>query len=93
MQPYLDEWECAISEALIPGRDVFADHDVSGFIKMDSKTKAEYLSSLVQNGLSTRNEAREKLNLPKDPDGDKLTVQVNLTPIDKLQEIGNATEN
>ncbi len=39
-----------------------------------------------QNGGMTRNEGRAKLNLPPIPGGDELTVQSNLTPLDKLGE-------
>jgi len=87
LQDYLDEWEAGIKASLINAKDrrkVFADHDVSGFIKMDSLTKAQLQSSWVQNGLKTRNEIRKINNDPSKEGGDELTVQVNLTPIEQL---------
>lgn len=93
LQGYIDEWECAISDSLIPSPEqgkVFADHDVSQFIKMDSTSRARYLSTLVQNGLATRNEARSILNLPKMEGGDELTVQTNLSPIEDLEAVTHA---
>jgi HK97 family phage portal protein len=94
LNPYLDEWEAAIRQRLIPldARDeVFADHDVSNFIKMDSQTKGQFLATLVQNGLMTRNEARVVLHLPTIQGGDELTVQTNLAPLDQL-ELTNAAQ-
>ncbi len=94
LQDYLDEWECAIKESLLPPRDkmrIFADHDVTGFIKMDSAAKAGIQSTWVQNGLKTRNEIREINNDPPKDGGDDLTVQVNLTPVEMLSSALNAS--
>ena len=95
LNPYLDEWEAAIKSRLIPREqreDVFADHDVSNFIKMDSQTRAAYLATLVQNGLMTRNEARKVLNLAQVEGGNELTAQINLAPIESLGESPNDAE-
>jgi HK97 family phage portal protein len=93
IQAYLDEWECAVHDALLPrGSDIFVDHDVSNFIKMDSTSKANYLSKLVQNGLATRNEAREVLRLPRYEGGDDLTVQTNLVDLDDLEVMGDVSQ-
>jgi HK97 family phage portal protein len=94
LQGYLDEWESALMDALVPGSEhgkIIVDHEVSQFIKMDSQAKASYLSTLAQNGLMSRNEGRKVLNLPKVEGGDELTVQVNLTPIEDLQKVQDAT--
>lgn len=84
LQDYLDEWETAIKSSLIRERNIIADHDVTGFVKMDSNAKATLHASWVQNGLKTRNEIRSINNDPPVEGGDELTVQVNLTPIDQL---------
>lgn len=91
LQDYLDEWEAGIKSSLILGSDkqkLFADHDVSGFIKMDSTAKSQLQASQVQNGLKTRNEIRKINNDPPKEGGDDLTVQVNLTPMDQLPKVG-----
>lgn len=91
LQDYLDEWESGIKESLIiDKRKVFADHDVNGFIKMDSKTRAEVQSIWVQNGIKTRNEIRKSNNDMAKDGGDELTVQVNLTNAGNLSEPGDA---
>lgn len=93
IQAYLDEWECSIHDALLPRTtDIFVDHDVSNFIKMDSTSKANYLAKLVQNGLATRNEARQVLRLPTIDGGDDLTVQTNLVDLNELEVMGNVPQ-
>lgn len=94
LQDYIDEWESAIHYSLLPTyqdrNKYFVDHDVSGFIKMDSQSKAQVQSTWVQNGLKTRNEIRHINNDPPLPGGDDLTVQVNLTPVEALERIAGA---
>lgn len=53
-------------------------------LQLDSAAKSAFLSSMVQNGLMTRTEARQKLNLADRPEADFLTAQTNLAPLDKL---------
>lgn len=84
LQDYVDEWEHAIKESLITDRNVFADHDTTGFVKMDSTAKAQLHASWVQNGLKTRNEIRKINNDPPVEGGDELTIQVNLAPVDQI---------
>ena len=93
LQSYLDEWECALRDALLPRTsDINVDHDVSGLIKMDSQSRGQYLATLSQNGLMTRNEARKVLNLPAVDGGDELTVQTNLSPLDSLERNADANQ-
>lgn len=94
LQAYTEEWEAAIRYSLLPGNtDINVDHDTSGLIKMDSTAQANYLSKLVQNGLLTRNEGRDRINMPAVDGGDELTIQVNLTSVDDLEEQGDAAQN
>jgi len=94
IQPYLDEWEDAIRYSLIPGEsDINVDHDTSSLVKMDSKSKSMFLSTNVQNGLMTRNEARKILNLPNVDGGDELTVQTNLSPLEDLDNAVQADQS
>lgn len=53
----------------------------------DAQSKANTDNILVQNGLLSRNEARKRRGLNNiGPDGDKLTVQSNLTLLEKVGE-------
>jgi HK97 family phage portal protein len=62
----------------------YPEFNREGLLQADSAAKMAFLSSAVQNGLMTRNEGRGKLNLPRVADGDALTAQTNLAPLDKL---------
>ena len=48
--------------------------DENYLLRMDKKTEATYYSTMVNNGLMTRNEARGKLGLEPVEGGDKLVV-------------------
>jgi HK97 family phage portal protein len=94
IQPYLDEWEDAIRYSLLPmGTDINVDHDAASLVKMDSTAKASFLSTSVQNGLMTRNEARRHLNLKEMEGGDELTVQTNLSPLEDLENVSETDES
>lgn len=89
LKPYLEEWEDKVPYSLLDGTErvnVFAEHNVEGLLRTDSQARAAYLSTMVQNGLMSRNESRMKLNLPPVEGGDELTVQVNLTGINDLPQ-------
>lgn len=81
---YLNRWRWAIEDQLLMGRDkrtILPEHDTEAFLRGDSKSFADYLAKLAQNGYITRNEGRRKLGMePLDqPMADELTIQVNLT--------------
>lgn len=62
----------------------YAEFNREALLQMDSKAKAQFLSSMVQNGLMTRGEGRSKLNLPRKEGTDELTAQTNLAPLAAL---------
>ena len=62
-------------------------------LRADSAGRAAYLSTMVNNGLMTRDEGRAKENLPpKGGNADVLTVQTALTPIDQLGQAQGAPD-
>lgn len=68
---------------------VFCELNLEGLLRGDSKTQAEYLRSLVDGGVMTRNEARWQLNLPARPEADQLTVrsyEIDLNALPKLSQ-------
>lgn len=96
LMPYLRRWETVIRNALMTPAEqetFIVEHNVEGLLRADSSSRASFYSTMAQNGLMTRNEIRQKENLPSMDGGDDLTVQVNLTPIEQLLKIGagNAT--
>jgi HK97 family phage portal protein len=87
VDPICDRIEARIKKQLIrpySGPRRYAEFLREALLQMDSKAKAAFLSTSVQNGLMTRNEGRAKLNLPRMPGGDELTAQTNLAPLDQL---------
>lgn len=57
------------------------------------KDRFEVYAKGVQNGITTRNEARQLENLPPIAGGDELTAQVNLAPLAMLGQTGNGASN
>jgi HK97 family phage portal protein len=65
-------------------RRLYAEYSVEGLLRADSAGRAAFYSTMVQNGIMTRNEVRDLENLPTMDGGDDLTVQTNLAPISLL---------
>lgn len=65
-------------------RTYYSEYSLEAFLRADSAGRAQYLSTMAQNGFMSRNEGRAKENLPARPGGDQLTVQSNLIPLDQL---------
>lgn len=59
-------------------------YSVEGLLRADSQGRANFYSQMLQNGVMTRNEVRRLEDLPPQAGADELTVQLNLTPINKL---------
>lgn len=87
LRAYLERMEAVFDSVIIPEAEqskIMVEHDVSPLLRADSAARASFSSTMVQNGLMTRNEVRRRENLPIVDGGDKLTVQVNLTNLDEL---------
>lgn len=63
---------------------------VEGLLRADSTGRAAFYNQMLQNGVMSRNEVRRLENLPPVDGGDVLTVQVNMTTLDK---VGSNNEN
>lgn len=66
---------------------IFAEFNFDAFLRGDSTSRANFISTMVQNGIYTRDEVRARENLPPVEGGDQATVQSNLVPLDKLGEL------
>lgn len=67
---------------------VFYNFEVESMVRGDTQAIATLTSALIQHGLSTPNEVRKKyFNLNPMPGGDRLFIQVNMTPMDKIDEV------
>jgi HK97 family phage portal protein len=87
LRPWLVRITQAIGRRMLtPGEQgtLFAEFEVDELLRADSVGRAALYSSMLQNGVYTRNEVRRRERLPAMPGGDVLTVQSNLVPLDKL---------
>ncbi|EJA8582521.1 phage portal protein [Salmonella enterica] len=92
LRPWLTRIEQAIRRSLLTPGDknkYFAEFTIEGLLRADSAARAAFYSTMTQNGVMTRNEARHKENLSPQPGGDQLTVQSNLLPLDQLGSVNN----
>ena len=58
--------------------------NVSSILRADLKTQAEILASNVNNAIMTPNEARDKLDLMANADGDILMANGNYIPLGQV---------
>lgn len=95
LRPWLTRLEQAINKGLLSPVEqarYYAEFNIEGLLRADSAARATFLSTMVNNGLMTRDEGRKKENLPaKGGNAAVLTVQTALIPIDKLgqQEVSS----
>lgn len=69
-----------------------AEVALEGLLRGDSAARAAFYSVMTQNGIMTRDDCRQKENLPAlGGNAAVLTVQSNMLPIDKLGEGGGAS--
>lgn len=57
---------------------------VEGLLRADSQSRASFYTQLLQNGVMSRNDVRALEDLPPVEGGDALTVQLNMTTLDKV---------
>lgn len=96
LRPYLVRIEQGIKKSLLTPAErmrYFAEYSVEGLLRADTAARAQFYSTMVQNGLKTRNEIRALENDPPMPGGDELTVQSNLIPITMLGKITSTAQN
>jgi HK97 family phage portal protein len=90
LKPYLNRWEQGLERKLlttVERKKYEIEFDFDDLLRGDSQGRADYISKMVQNGILTRNEAREKEKLKKITGADALTAQSNLMPLDKLGQV------
>jgi HK97 family phage portal protein len=91
LRPYVRRIEQTIGRSLIAPADrttLYAAIDTDDLLGADSAARAALYSTFGQNGIMTRNEMRAKEDLAPLPGGDSLTVQSNLIPLEKLEDMG-----
>lgn len=87
LRPTLVRIEQAITKKLMlpEERDKYRPKfSVEGLLRADSAARAGFYSQMLQNGVMSRNDVRSLEDLPPVEGGDALTVQLNMTTIDKI---------
>lgn len=87
LRPTLVRIEQAIAKKLLlpEERDKYRPKfSVEGLLRADSAARAGFYSQMLQNGVMSRNDVRSLEDLPPVEGGDALTVQLNMTTIDKI---------
>ncbi|MGV6989647.1 phage portal protein [Testudinibacter sp. P80/BLE/0925] len=95
LQPTLKRIEQTISRKLFQPserKEFYPLFSVEGLLRADSAGRANFYAQMLQNGVMSRNEVRKLENLPPVDGGDTLTVQLNLTSIEKIG-VENDTQN
>lgn len=87
LRPILVNIEEEITRCLIDPwdrDDIYAEFAVEALLRADSAGRSAFYNIALQNGWMSRNEVRRLENMSPIPGGDAYTVQVNLTPLEKL---------
>lgn len=87
LRPTLVRIEQAITKQLLAPEErsqYRAKFAVEGLLRGDSAARASFYNVMLQNGVFSRNHARDLEDLPPVEGGDVLTVQLNLTTLDKI---------
>lgn len=91
LRPHVRSLEMAIARSVVPVAQrgsVIPTIQMGDLMAADSAARAAFYGQMGQNGLMTRNEMRAREHLAPMDGGDSLTVQSNLVPLDKLEEMG-----
>ncbi len=91
LDPYLTRIEKRTKLALLSPADraagVYTEFNREALMRIDSAARAALYSVLAQNGILTRNEIRDRENMPRKEGGDDLTVQSAMVRLQDLQKM------
>ena len=85
--PQITRTEQAISKQLLRPEERHQyepKFKAEGWLRVNSAARAAFYVHMLQNGVMTRNEVRALEDLPPVEGGDALTIQLNLTPLDRM---------
>lgn len=90
LAPWLRRIEQAISKDLLSPGDrltYYPKFNAEGLLRADSQGRAQFYKVMVENGIYTRDEVREKEDMePRGGKADSLTVQSNMADLESLGE-------
>jgi len=82
IQPWCARVEQELTHALLDG-EYFAEFNLSGLMRGDSKSRAAYYATMVDRGIFSVNECRALENMNPVDGGDVLRVPLNMAPLPK----------
>lgn len=93
--PWLRRWEDSATRWLLKPaerKSLRVMFNFDGLLRANTQARAEYLRTMVANGLMSRNEARakENMNLVEGKGMDDYTVQSNMISVDELAAVAAA---
>lgn len=88
LRPWLARIGQSIRKSLLKPEEreeYYVEFSIEGLLRADSASRAAFYSTMTQNGIYTRDDCREKENLPRmGGNAGVLTVQTNLASLDQL---------
>lgn len=87
LRPLIVNFEQALNRRILTPRQrasMNIEFSIDAILRGSLKDRVDIYAKQVQNGLKTRNEVRQFENDPPHDDGDELTAQTNLAPLDTL---------
>jgi HK97 family phage portal protein len=97
LRALLVKLEQSMRKDLVPAKDkgkIYCEYNLDGLLRADSTSRAAYLVSMSNNGLMTKDEAREYDNrAPMGGNAAKLLVQGAMIPLDEINPEETASVN
>ena len=90
LQPIIIKMEQTIARKLLSPADRLKytpKFSVNALLRADVGARAQFYAQVLQNGVMTRNEARDLEDMPRMDGADALTVQLNMTTVDQIGAI------
>lgn len=87
IRPWLVRWEQALKMRLLGG-DLYAEFNVEGLLRGDTKSRYEAYSIARQNGWMSANDILRMENMNPIPGGDTYLQPLNMEPVGEKQEAG-----
>jgi HK97 family phage portal protein len=92
IRPWLERIEQEVNRKLFTGQ-YYAEFNLDGLLRGDTKTRAEYYASGIQNGWITPNEVRKLENLDPHEGGDDLFLQTNMMRLKDITAQNGSDQN
>lgn len=86
LKVHIEPFERLMTDEVVMKEEYSVELDLSGFMRMDPKTRAERTQILVQSGVLSPNEARLSENLPPVDGGDQPLLQQQMWQIGQLAD-------